>query len=149
MSKSRPVSNATIAIILILLSIIGVAVGFVLNKVKSPEDEKPKRELPAYLGLPKDVKSSISGSDPGVVVVGITLELQNQEQIEKTKVWVPLITAEVGSYLSRQSMSKLEGPSNMERVSDDIKESLNKNIQQEGLSSPVKSVLFTKYITQR
>ncbi|MEY4592968.1 MAG: hypothetical protein RIR18_1863 [Pseudomonadota bacterium] len=141
-------SNLIIAILVLLISIAAIVIGWMMASDKKPVTSK-NHEAPAYLLLEKEISTAINGDNRGSVVVKVAVEIKDQETLKKTKGWEPMISAEISSYLNRRTFNELEGPENMENISEGIKSRLNESLRDSGLKDAVKSILFAKYIVQQ
>jgi flagellar basal body-associated protein FliL len=143
--------NTLIAVLVLLISLAAIIVGWVLAGGKKAPAPKEK-EMPAYLKIDKEISTAMNGQNRGSVIVKLDVEIKDQKTLQKAKAWEPLITTEISSYLSRRTFEELEGPDNMVKVSEGMKEHLNQSMRSAGasddLKDAVKSILFSKYIVQ-
>ena len=140
-------ANIIIAVLVLLISIAAIVAGWIMaSGKKTPPKELPP--APAYLTLDKEISTAMNGTNRGSVIVKVSVEIKDQETLKVAKAWEPMITAEISSYLNRKTFEELAGPENMGTVSEGIKEHLNQSLGDTGLKDVVKSIQFSKYITQ-
>lgn len=140
-------ANTIIAVLVLLISIAAIVIGWMMASEKKPTS-KELPSAPAYLNLDKEISTAMNGHNRGSVVVKVSVEIKDQETLKVAKAWEPMIATEISSYLNRKTFEELAGPENMGSVSEGIKEHLNKSLGDTGLKDVVKSIQFSKYITQ-
>jgi flagellar basal body-associated protein FliL len=140
-------ANIAIAVLVLLIAIAAIVTGWMMASSKKPVP-KDLPPAPAYLNLDKEISTAINGSNRGSVIVKVSVEIKDQETLKVAKAWEPMIAAEISGYLNRKTFEELAGPENMGAVSEGIKSHLNQSLGDTGLKDVVKSVQFSKYITQ-
>lgn len=153
-TKGRFLVTLLLALIIVMLAAAGGAAGwwwfFGHSTTAHAVEEKPavvEVKPPVYSEL-KPFTVNINDAEGRMLYVGLSLQLQDQEESKTLNVHLPEIRNRILMLLSSQKIEALSTPQDKERLANDIKACITAPLESATAPLGVRQVLFTDFIVQ-
>lgn len=154
-AKSRFLVTLLLALVIVMLAAAGGAGAwwFMFGRHAAPHPAEvaaaPVVEVkpPVYTEL-KPFTVNVNDADGRMLYVGLSLQMQDQADIQTLNQHLPEIRNRILMLLSSQKIDSLSSPQDKERLANDIKGCITSPLESATTTIGVRLVLFTDFIVQ-